>query len=150
MAILEEIREFQAELLRHMGLELELQIEPTPEHILVQLTGPDRDLMLQDRAELLEANQYLLTRIFGQKLPEGQRIVVDCDGFRGRKEQELRAIAAKASEKAKRTGLRQELGLMNPYERRIVHLAVAEDREVTSSSSGEGFMKRVTIAPAAQ
>jgi len=148
VAVVEEIREFQAELLRLMGLELQLQIEPSPEHVILRMTGPDRDLMLQDRAELLEANQYLLTRIFGQMLPEGQRIVVDCDGFRERKEQELRAIALKASEKVKRTGLKQELGLMNPYERRIVHLAVAEDRDLTSSSSGEGFMKRVTIAPA--
>lgn len=147
MSIVDGIRDFQAKLLRLSGLELELQVEASAESLFVRMSGPDRDLMLQDRAELLEAYQYLLTRVFGHRLPEGQRIVVDCDGFRGRKEQELRAIALKVSEKAKRTGMKQELGLMNPYERRIVHLAVAEDSAVTSSSSGEGFLKRVTIAP---
>lgn len=150
MSILEEVQEFQARLLVLVGVELDFTIETTEESLVVRLSGPDRDLMLQDRAELLEANQYLLTRIFANRLEPGRRIVVDCDGFRERKEQELRAIALKASEKAKRTGLSQELGLMNPYERRIVHLAVAEDAAVTSSSRGEGFLKRVTISPASR
>lgn len=146
MSLGDDILAFHVELVKRSGLELEARLESGEENIVVQLEGGDRDLMLQDRAELLEALQYLANRIFAARLGAGQRIVVDCDGFRRRKDEELRQIAARAAEKVKRTGERQELGLMNPYERRVIHLAVAEDSEVKSSSQGDGYMKRVTIA----
>jgi spoIIIJ-associated protein len=144
----DEVRVFQEELLKRAGMELSVEVEMTPENLFVRLTGADRDFMLQDRAELLEANQYLLTRIFGHQLPERCRIVVDCDGFRRQKEEELREIAQRLAERVKKTGRSEQLGLMNAYDRRIVHLALAEDGEVTTQSEGEGPMKRVTIAPA--
>ena len=88
-----------------------------------------------------------MNRIFSKKL-DGLRIIADCDGFRQKKEEELRQIAKRAAEKVKLSGERQQLGSMNPYERRIVHLAVADEEGVSSESNGNGFMKRITIAPA--
>ena len=76
-----------------------------------------------------------------------RRLVVDCDGYRARKELELKEIAARVSERVKRSGEEEELGRMNPYERRVVHLAVAEIDGVTTESEGEGVMKRVIIFP---
>jgi spoIIIJ-associated protein len=119
---------------------------PDEETIVVDLSGEDRDLLLCNRAEVLEVFQYLLNRIFSRNT-EGRRIVADCDGYRGRKEMELREIAIRVSERVKRTGNREELGLMNPYERRIVHLTLAETEGVTTESAGEGVMKRVVILP---
>ena len=89
---------------------------------------------------------YLLNRVFATRL-SGQRIVTDCDGFRMRKEEELRQIAQRVSQRVKLTGTQEVLGLMNPHERRIVHMAVAEEEGVTTESDGEGFMKRITILP---
>ena len=146
MSLGDDVLSFHRDLLLRSGLLLEASLEEQEGTLVVSMSGPDRDLMLQERAELLEAVQYLANRIFAGRLGETVRIVADCDGFRKRKEEELRQIAIRASEKVKRTRESQELGLMNPYERRIVHLAVAEQGDVTSSSRGEGYMKRVTIA----
>ena len=141
-----EINEIQKELLKRMGLSMSVVLETSDENVEISMSGYDRDMVLQNRAELLEAFQYLLNRIFGKRLAD-RRVVVDCDGFRKRKEDELRLIAKRMSEKVKLTGMEQELQLMNPYERRIVHLAVANEEGVSSESSGDGFMKRVTIMP---
>jgi len=146
MTIEEEIRAFQQEVLDRMGLELEVSAESTEESVRLEMTGPDRDEVLQDRAELLETFQYLLNRIFGPRLDD-RRVVVDCDGFRMRKEAELRQIAQRIAERVRTTGNRETLGLMNPHERRIVHLEVAEQPGVTSVSDGDSFMKRITILP---
>ena len=73
--------------------------------------------------------------------------MVDCEGYRARKKIELQKIAARVSERVKRSGEEEELSRMNPYERRIVHLAVAEIEGVTTESEGDGVMKRVVIFP---
>ncbi len=72
---------------------------------------------------------------------------MDCEGFRAQREAELQEIAARVSERVKLTGQEEELASMNPYERRLVHLAVAEIEGVTTESEGDGVMKRVIILP---
>lgn len=141
------IRDFVSRLIDHLDWDLSVSVTtPDEDTIVVDLSGEDRDLLLCDRAEVLEVFQYLLNRIFGRD-PEGRRIVADCHGYRARKEIELKEIAHRVSERVRRTGNREELGLMNPYERRIVHLAVAETEGVTTESTGDGVMKRVVILP---
>lgn len=133
----------------HLGWDLAVRVEEVEGDIIkVDLSGGDRDLVLCNRAEVLEALQYLLNRTFGRESRDDKRVLVDCDGYRAHKEAELREIAIRVSDRVRRTGAREELGLMNPYERRIVHLAVAETEGVTTVSAGEGVMKRVIILPA--
>ncbi|MFQ5789688.1 MAG: protein jag [Acidobacteriota bacterium] len=142
----QEVKGFLEEVLERMRFKLHVRLVDKGEYLFVELSGQDRDEVLQNRAELLEVFQYLLNRVFGRRLG-GRRLVADCDGFRERKEQELREIARRASERVKLTGMKQQLGLLNAYERRVVHLAVAEQEGVTSASSGEGLLKRITIMP---
>jgi spoIIIJ-associated protein len=145
-SIEDEIRNFQEQVVAGMQLELEIQSEETPNYIHIRMNGADQDLVLQNRAELLEVFQYLMNRVFGRRL-DGKRVLADCAGFRLKKEEELKQIAKRVSEKVKQSGIEEELSMMNPYERRIVHLAVAEEEGVQSSSRGDGFMKRITILP---
>ena len=144
----ESVRDFVEDMIDCLdwGLDVELG-NGDHETLRIELSGEDRDLMVQNRAELLEVFQYLLNRIFGRELGE-KRVLVDCDGYRARKESELKEIAIRVSERVLLSGEEEELGLMNPYERRVVHLAVAEKEGVTTESSGEGLMKRVIILPA--
>jgi spoIIIJ-associated protein len=72
--------------------------------------------------------------------------VIDALGFRRDKDAELRQMAAFLVEKAKVSGVPQEIGPLNPYARRIVHLAVAEDTTVSSESIGDAFLKTVVIS----
>jgi spoIIIJ-associated protein len=143
------VEDLVGRMIGHLGWELAVRVEEVEdETIRVDLSGEDRDIVLCNRAEVLEALQYLLNRTFGRENRDAQRILVDCNGYRARKEAELREIALRVSDRVRRTGAREELGLMNPYERRIVHLAVAETEGVTTVSAGEGVMKRVIILPA--
>ena len=142
-----DVREFMEQMVEHLDWELGVDIvESDPEVLRVDLSGEDRELMIRNRAEILDVFQYLANRIFGRDLDE-RRLMVDCEGYRARKELELKEIAARVSERVKRSGEEEELGRMNPYERRIVHLAVAEIDGVTTESEGEGVMKRVVIFP---
>ncbi len=146
---LEAIADLVGRMIGHLGWDLAVHVEEIEDDtIRVDLSGEDRDLVLCNRAEVLEALQYLLNRTFGRESRDNHRILVDCDRYRARKEAELREIALRVSERVRRTGAREELGLMNPYERRIVHLAVAETEGVRTESAGEGVMKRVIILPA--
>ena len=142
-----DVREFLEQMVEHLDWELGIDVvESDPEVLRVVLSGEDRELMIRNRAEILDVFQYLANRIFGRDLHE-RRLVVDCDGYRARKELELKEIAARVAERVKRSGEEEELGRMNPYERRVVHLAVAEIDGVTTESEGEGVMKRVVIFP---
>jgi spoIIIJ-associated protein len=90
--------------------------------------------------------QHLAATAFRKQLGEDSRIVVDCNGFRKDKDAELKQMALYMVEKARSSGVPQEMGPLNPYERRIVHLAIAEDPAATSESIGDAFMKTVIIS----
>ena len=135
----ESVRDLVDQMLDHLDWDLDVEVDGRdPETLKVELFGDDREILVRNRAEVLE--------VFGRELGE-RRIVVDCEGFRDRKEAELKEIAARVSERVRMTGQEEELGRMNPYERRIVHLAVAELEGVTTESEGDGVMKRVIILP---
>lgn len=141
------IFDFVDGMLEHLDWDLDVEIQvDEPETVRVEVFGEDRDLMLQNRAEVLDVFQYLTNRVFGRRSDE-RRIVVDCEGFRARKEVELQEIAARVAERVRVSGEEEALGSMNPYERRIVHLAVEALDGVTSESEGDGVMKRVVIFP---
>jgi spoIIIJ-associated protein len=83
---------------------------------------------------------------FRKQLGDDHRIVIDCNGYRKDKDAELKQMARFMAEKARATGAPQEMGPLNPYERRIVHMAIAEDPQATSESVGDAFMKTVIIS----
>ena len=88
----------------------------------------------------------MVSAIYRHETTEGRRLVVDCMGYRKDKDAELRQMAMFLGEKARTTGLAQEIGPLNPYERRIVHLAVSEIEGISSESIGDAFEKTVIIS----
>lgn len=128
-----------------MGLSLEASVENTPDGPRVNLTGEQGEVLLRHKAEGLNALQHITSAIFRDELPDHQRVVVDCMSFRRDKDNELRQMALFLGEKAKRTGLEQKLGPLNAYERRIVHMAVAEQGLAETESIGDAAVKVVLI-----
>jgi len=128
-----------------MGLSLEATIEETPDGPRVNLDGDGGDLLVRRRGEALAALQHITASVFRDELPEGQRLAVDCLGFQKDKDAELRTMAKFLAEKAVLNGAPQEMGPLNPYERRIVHMAVQELPNATSESIGDAHMKTVII-----
>lgn len=129
-----------------MGIAVTATVEETPEATRINLEGEDGGVLIRRGAEGLQALQHLVATAFRKQLGDDNRIVVDCNGFRRDKDAELRQMARFVAEKARATGFPQEMGPLNPYERRIVHIAIAEDPTVSSESIGDAFMKTVIIA----
>jgi spoIIIJ-associated protein len=133
-------------ILRGLGLDLKAAARDAGETIEADISGPDHGYLLERRGEGLNALQYLLNRII-YRGHRGKRIHVDSNGFRRLREEEVVEIARRGAEKAKARGEEVLLGLLNPYERRLVHLALAEVGGVLTESRGDGFLKRVAIRP---
>ncbi len=140
----DEILEFVKGAVAALGLNLEATIEDTRDGPRVNLEGEGGEILIRKKGEALLALQHVANSIF--RLDEGRKILIDCLGFRREKEIELKQMARFLAERARETGLEQELGPLNPYERRIVHLAVAEDPTASSYSVGDAFMKTVIIS----
>ncbi len=140
------IVEFVSAVTGAMGLTLSAAVTETPELLRVNLAGEGAEFLVRRRGETLNALQHVVSAVFRDGMPEGQRVVVDCLGFRQDKDAELRRMAAYMAEKAVTSGTPQEMGPLNPYERRIVHLAVAERGDATSESIGDAFVKTVIIS----
>ncbi|MGE0460409.1 MAG: protein jag [Vicinamibacterales bacterium] len=146
MANTSEITEFVQTVAEKMGLHLTASAEEMPDGVRINLDGEDGNVLTRRQGEALAALQHVVSAVFRNDVPEGHRLVVDCMGYRKGKDAELRQMAIFLAEKARTTGLAQEIGPLNPYERRIVHLAVKEVPGVSSESIGDAFEKTVIIS----
>jgi spoIIIJ-associated protein len=146
MSLTTDIASFVQEVVRAMGTTLTAEVEETPEATRINLTGEDGGILVRRGGEGLQALQHLVATAFRKQLGDDNRIVVDCNGYRRDKDAELRQMAKFIASKARDSGSPQEMGPLNPYERRIVHLAIAEDPSVSSESIGDAFMKTVIIS----
>jgi spoIIIJ-associated protein len=94
----------------------------------------------------LKALQHIVDSAFTRDIRDERRVFVDALGYRKGKDIELRQMAKLLAEKVKQSGADQQLGPLNPYERRLVHMAVAEVPGVTTESVGDAFSKTVFIS----
>ena len=129
-----------------MGLTLDVATEETPDHVRLNLTGEGADVFLRRKGEPLDALQVIVNTAFRREDRGERHYVVDVQGFRKEQDEELRKEARALAEKVQASGEDQEMGPLNPYARRIVHLAVAENPAVTTESFGEDLLKTVVIS----
>jgi spoIIIJ-associated protein len=128
-----------------MELSLEVAVNDTPDAIRIEITGAGGEALLKRKGEALDALQQIVNTGFRRELDDDRSFVVDCMGYRQGKDDELRQMTRFTMEKAKMNGP-QEMGPLNPYQRRIVHITVAEDAVMTSESIGDAHMKTVIIS----
>jgi spoIIIJ-associated protein len=131
---------------KQMGLALEARVETNADGTRINLEGEGAETLLARRGEGLQALQHIVDSAFRRQLGEQKRLLVDCMGFRRDKDNELKQMARFLAEKAKSSGVEQNIGPLNAYERRLVHLAVAEISGATSESIGDAAVKTVTIS----
>ena len=147
MDLQERVRQFTLDTLAALGLSLDVTIDDTPDGIRVEISGDGGEALLRRRAEALDALQVIVNTAFRRELKDDRSFVVDCLGYRKAKDAELRQMTRFVMEKVKLNGMAQEMGPLNPYDRRIVHLTMAEDPALTSESIGDAFLKTVIISP---
>jgi len=128
-----------------MNLTLEVEVVDTPDAIRIEIAGAGGEALLKRKGEALDALQQIVNTGFRRELDDDRSFVVDCMGYRRGKDEELRQITRFTMEKAKHSGP-QEMGPLNPYARRLVHLTVAEDPAMSSESIGDAFLKTVIIS----
>jgi spoIIIJ-associated protein len=146
MELQARVRRFTEDTLAAMGLSLDVAVADTPDGIRVEITGEGGEALLRRRAEALDALQVIVNTAFRRELTDDRSFVVDCLDYRKGKDAELRQMARFVMGKAKSTRAPQEMGPLNPYARRIVHLTVAEDPALSSESIGDAFLKTVIIS----
>ena len=129
-----------------LGISASVDVEETPDGPRLNLTGDEAELLVRHRGEPLRALQHVVDSAFGRSMPDEQRVFVDALAYRKGKDIELRQMAKYLAEKAKESGLDQQLGPLNPYERRLVHIAAAEVPGITTESIGDAFSKTVIIS----
>ena len=138
--------DFLGSLFQGSGLNIQVAVTETPTECLLDLSGPDAELLQVEGGELLQAVQHLVTQAFGRMLPEGQRLVCDVEGFRATREAELRKMANLAAERVRASGAPFVFGEMNASERRIIHLTLAECADLYTESVGDGAARKLRVA----
>ncbi len=133
-------------LLEFARLRLEAKVRVgADDRLEVSLVGPDEAEALKDEGAALLAVEHLLPRVLRGLAGESIACRVDCGDFRARREETLRQLAQEAAAEVRRTGRPVILEELPPNERRLVHLALADDPDVETESLGDGFFKRVTV-----
>jgi spoIIIJ-associated protein len=134
-------------LLRVAGLELEARVLLGEERLEIDLAGEDVDWCFADDGEVLNAVEHLLPRMIRSLSGETVPVRVDCDNFHDIREERLRSLAQKVAEEVRRLQRPRTLEPMNPADRRIIHVTLADDPNVETESDGDGYFKRVTVRP---
>jgi len=134
-------------LLKHMGVRAQVSVRTGSEPITLDISGRDLGALIGWRGETLRALQAVTNVMVGKHLAEGERVIVDVERYRQRREHTVREIAMRAARQVKMTGDAITLDAMQPFERRAIHLALEGDPDVTSSSIGEEPERRVVVGP---
>ena len=113
--------------------------------LVIDINGDDLSVLIGRRAETLNALQYILALIISKQANHWVQVIVDVEGYRARRERQLRQLARRMADQAVRTGKRQLLEPMSAAERRIVHLELREHAAVTTESVGEDPNRKVSV-----
>jgi spoIIIJ-associated protein len=115
--------------------------------VYVDINGEDLSILIGRQAETLNALQYISSLIVGKELGHSIPLVIDVEGYRKRRTQQLKFLARRMADQAVKTGRRQVLEPMPANERRIIHIELRDNPEVSTESIGEEPRRKVTINP---
>ena len=132
--------------LKGAGFDLRATASESDLGCLLGIEGPDSELLLNQGGELLDALQQILNQALGRSLPKGQRIICDANNYRAAREAELRAMAQHAARQVRATSSAFVFGPMDPMERRVIHLSLADEEDLATESIGEGNARRLRVS----
>lgn len=145
--ICDEMSEFINGTLERMGLKSRATVEEKENTLYVNIAGEDSGAVIGYRGETLDAFQYLSLTFLNEHKGECKKVVVDCENYREKRKETLTALALRLAEKAQRLCRKIELEPMNPFERRIIHSALAESGIAKTESEGEEQSRHIIITP---
>ncbi len=151
--LIETTEAIVSKLLHHLGFQAQVSAHYDEENtddrrsLHVDVRGDDLSALIGRHAETLNALQYVASLMVGKEAQQWVQLVVDVEGYRGRREKQLRQLARRMAEQVIKTGRRAALEPMTSSERRVVHLELRGHPAVTTESTGEEPYRKVTILP---
>lgn len=133
--------------IERMGIDCQAEITETDDAFVVQLSGSDTAALIGYRGDVLDSLQYLALLVCNKNNPMGKRLVIDGENYRDKRTVTLAKLAKKLAFKAAKSGQPISLEPMNPFERRIIHSALHDDKFVTTESEGSEPNRYVVIKP---
>ena len=138
-------------ILGHMGMQAEVEVRPAtgdePLTLNVQPLGPQPlSVLIGRRGETLAALQFVVNMIVSKQAGRRERVVVDAQNYRERREVNLQQMAQRVANQVRQSGAPVMLEAMPPNERRIIHMALAEHEDIATESTGEGEQRRVVVS----
>ncbi|MCD6154151.1 MAG: protein jag [Syntrophobacterales bacterium] len=134
-------------ILKRMGIDFPVHVKETPESITLTIEGDGSGLLIGRGGQTLDALQYMVNKTIDKNGKSRKRIILDTEDYRKKRGETLVALAKKLGEKVKRTGKPVTVSPMNSHDRRIVHMALQGDRQLTTRSRGEGTFRKIIILP---
>jgi len=146
-SFLDDIYEYLNNLFKAMDIETKVNIEYDQENgnMDIDIEGPDMGILIGKRGQTLDALQYLISLFVNKKSESYIRVKLDTENYRARRKDTLENLAKNIAFKVKRTRRPFTLEPMNPYERRIIHSALQNDRYVATRSEGEEPYRKVVV-----
>jgi len=140
-------KEFLSKVFAAMGMEVNVDVKTSEKEMNIELSGSDMGVLIGKRGQTLDSLQYLTSLVVNKGQKEYIRVKVDTENYRERRKETLENLAKNLAYKAKRTKRPVSLEPMNPYERRIIHSSLQNDKYVTTHSEGEEPYRKVIITP---
>ena len=147
---LETAQAVLTEMLALMGLTASVEIAAGGETSRLNIRGDDLGILIGRRGEKLASLQHIVNLIVGRKAGQHHRIAIDVENYRGRREEQLRDVAERAAKRVIQTGKIIQLEAMPAIERRVVHMALLENKKVRTQSVGVEPNRRIVVLPASQ
>lgn len=142
-----QAQQFLNDIFDHADFDLRASASESEDGCVINIEGSDSPMLRSEGGELLDALEHFVNQSFTRSLPHGQRFVCDVDDFRSMRETELRAMARHAAERVRSTGVPFTFGAMSANERRVIHLALADEENLQTESVGEGNARRLKVSP---
>jgi len=143
----ETAKKILQDILRLLEVEATVDLKEESERILLNIKGDGSGLLIGRKGQTLDALEYLINKIVHKGAEDKKRIVVDTENYRLRREDSLVQLAQRLAEKAKRLGRPVTISPMSAHDRRIIHLALQDDKTLRTWSTGSGLYRKVIISP---
>ena len=134
-------------LLDHLEIEAQVEVKEDGERVYLNIQGDGGGLLIGRKGQTLDALEYLVNKMVHKNQEGKKRIVVDTENYRLRREESLVKLAQRLAEKARQLGRPVTISPMNAHDRRIVHLALQNDRSLHTRSMGAGLYRKMIISP---
>jgi spoIIIJ-associated protein len=142
-----EAKEILEGILARMGLKYPVNLEETEEYIVLNILGDGGGLLIGKRGQNLDALQYIVNKAAYRTGNGKKAIVVDTETYRKRREDSVVSLAERLGDKVKKTKKPLTVSHMNAHDRRIIHMTLQNDAELTTKSRGEGEYRKIIIMP---